>query len=81
MRRRLSNLLAICSLTLGLTLFSFKRAHAYIDAGTGSFLLQALLGGLFVTLFTAKFWWGRVTGLARRLWARGSLPARPDDDE
>ena len=35
-------------------------AHAYIDAGTGSMLLQVLLAGFFGSLLTLKVFWGRI---------------------
>ena len=37
-------------------------AHAYIDAGTGSMLLQVLLAGFFGSLLTLKVFWGRIAG-------------------
>ena len=37
----------------------------YIDPGTGSFLLQLLIGGLLGGLATIKLWWGRVRGYVR----------------
>ena len=37
-------------------------AYAYIDLGTGSFLLQMLLATIFASLFTIKVFWKRITG-------------------
>ena len=37
----------------------------YIDPGTGSFLLQLLIGGLLGGLATIKLWWARVKMLVR----------------
>ena len=37
-----------------------KRAYAYIDLGTGSYLIQMLLAGLFVFMFSLKMFWQRV---------------------
>ena len=34
-----------------------KPAHAYIDLGTGSFLLQMLLATAFASLFAFKAFW------------------------
>ena len=42
-------------------------AHAYIDAGTGSLILQVLLAGLFGSLFALKVFWRRVKGMSSRL--------------
>ena len=37
------------------------RAAAYLDPGTGSMLLQALLGGVAAAGVIAKLYWRRVT--------------------
>ena len=39
---------------------------AYLDPGTGSFLLQLLAGGLFASMFFVKRIWNQVTGLIAR---------------
>jgi hypothetical protein len=39
---------------------------AYLDPGSGSVILQALLGGLAAVAVTFKLWWKRLTGLFRR---------------
>ena len=38
-----------------------KPAVAYLDPGTGSMLLQALLGGVAAAGVIAKLYWRRVT--------------------
>ena len=42
-------------------LFFEARAAAYLDPGTGSMLLQALLGGAAAVGVIAKLYWRRVT--------------------
>ena len=49
-----------------LLVFPIPRAHAYLDPGTGSFMLQLGLGALFGVLFTLKGLWGRITGVVGR---------------
>jgi hypothetical protein len=39
---------------------------AYLDPGSGSVILQGLLGGLAAVAVTFKLWWKRLTGLFRR---------------
>ena len=39
---------------------------AYLDPGTGSVILQAILGGVAGLALTAKLWWGRVVSIFRR---------------
>jgi len=41
-------------------LFAARPAQAYIDPGTGSYLLQLLIGGLFATAFVLKAFWGKI---------------------
>ena len=39
-----------------------RKAHAYLDPGTGSYILQILIAGLFGALFMLKVFWGRIVG-------------------
>lgn len=39
--------------------------YAYIDPGTGSLILQIVLGGLAAVAVMAKFWWRRLLVLLR----------------
>ena len=39
-----------------------REAHAYLDPGTGSYILQILLAGLLGALFMLKVYWGRIVG-------------------
>ena len=69
----------MASLLFGLTLFTLgqRPAHAYIDVGTASFVLQALVAGFFGSLLTLTLFWKRVTQSARRFASR--LMGRPSD--
>ena len=52
-----------CALLAMLALLVLVReAHAYLDPGTGSYILQILIAGLFGTLFMLKVFWGRIVG-------------------
>ena len=66
-----------------LWVLSIRDAHAYIDPGSGAFLIQILLASLFASLFSLKMFWGRVvvkiSGLLSKL--RGSHPNEPQDVE
>lgn len=37
--------------------------RAYLDPGTGSLILQLVLGGAAALAVTAKFWWSRLLHL------------------
>jgi len=38
---------------------------AYLDPGSGSILLQALLGGAAAIAITGKLWWARLLAILR----------------
>ena len=37
-----------------------SKAHAYIDPGIGSVILQAIIGGIAATIFTIKIYWQKI---------------------
>ena len=43
-----------------------RPVHAYLDPGSGSVLLQVLLGGFAALGVAARFFWHRLTGRLRR---------------
>jgi hypothetical protein len=56
--------------TLFVTVGLSRHAEAYIDPGTGSYLLQLVLAGVFGMIFSARSLWEKVrsivTGSSRR---------------
>jgi len=46
-------------------------AHAYLDPGTGSYVVQLLIGGLLGGLFALGMFWRRVLASIKRLFKRG----------
>ena len=67
------------SLLLGLAGYS-SQAFAYLDPGTGSMIISAVVG-IFATLVLAiKTYWYKLLGLFRRK-APASDWARPDTDQ
>ena len=48
-------------LSAAIFIASAKPSYAYIDPGTGSFILQILAATLFASLFTLKLFWRRFT--------------------
>ena len=58
--------LALASL-VGLLLLVFERpAAAYLDPGSGSMLLQVLLGGFAAVGVALRLYWGRISALFSR---------------
>lgn len=47
-------------------LVSTIPAYAYLDPGSGSMLLQVLLGGVAALAVILKFYWNRLLSLFRR---------------
>ncbi|MFH2012297.1 MAG: hypothetical protein ABIJ37_06320 [Pseudomonadota bacterium] len=60
MRHTNSEIIPIGLFTLYFLLFSVCEAQAYLDPGTGSYILQLILAGLFGTLVTIKIYWKRI---------------------
>ena len=58
-------------------LLSPTPAYAYLDAGTGSLIVQALLAGVVGVGTVTKLYWGKIRGL----WSRTREPEAvgPDD--
>lgn len=52
--------LAIAGMVVGM---STSSAHAYLDPGTGSILLQVLLGGAAGVAIVGKLYWHKFLGL------------------
>ncbi|MBE0564851.1 MAG: hypothetical protein IH621_02765 [Krumholzibacteria bacterium] len=50
-------------------------AHAYIDPGTGSFVIQGIIAAVVGAGVALKMFWGRITG------ALGGKRRRTDDDD
>jgi hypothetical protein len=71
MVKRISSLaLSLALITAFILSLSTKPAYAYIDAGTGSFLIQAMLASLFASLFAIKVFWHRLTTGVSVVFAR-----------
>lgn len=49
---------------------SYKTAHAYLDPGTGSIILQGLIAGIIGTAAFARMYWTRLKFIFRRTFGR-----------
>ncbi len=59
-RKTTSFLISVFILTGAICMATGDIAHAYIDAGTGSLVLQMLVAGFFGSLFALKLFWRRL---------------------
>ena len=62
-----------------LQLILTPRVFAYIDLGTGSYLLQMLMAGLFGSLFAMKASWRHIKSYVVR-WFSGRSPEKDEND-
>jgi hypothetical protein len=56
-----------------------KKGLAYLDPGTGSFLLQLLLATSLGALFLIKTFWKRIKDFFRRLFSRNKEEGQADN--
>jgi hypothetical protein len=47
-------------LAVAVILADTGRAYAYLDPGTGSIILQAIIGGLAMAAVTARLYWHKI---------------------
>lgn len=47
-----------------------KNSYAYLDPGSGSYLLQLLIAGLLAASFTVKSFWRNVLGFFTGLFSK-----------
>lgn len=58
-------------LLLALVLIFPPRAHAYLDPGTGSYILQIAAATIFGGLFFLKTFWRQITDFIGKLLGKG----------
>jgi hypothetical protein len=47
-----------------------NSANAYLDPGTGSIILQAILGFIAASLATLSFYWGKVKLFLKKIFKK-----------
>lgn len=51
---------------LSLLFLLISNVHAYIDPGSGSYILQVLIGFVLGVLYFIKHFWDKIRGLLKR---------------
>ncbi len=64
-------------LTLSYLIFPGK-VYAYLDPGTGSYVLQLIIAGLLGGLFALKMCWGKVKNFFGNLFSSGNKNKNED---
>lgn len=59
-----------CLLSIILILAVANQAHAYIDPGSGSYMLQILLAFIFGALASIKMFWLNIKEFFRNLFSK-----------
>tara|TARA_Y100000768_G_scaffold272479_1_gene208496 strand:+ start:653 stop:853 length:201 start_codon:yes stop_codon:yes gene_type:complete len=57
--------LKLISLSLLISIFH-TSAHAYIDPGVGSIILQAIIGAIAATSLTIKIYWQKIKSFFKK---------------
>jgi hypothetical protein len=57
------------------------EVHAYLDAGTGSIILQAVLGGVVGALVGVKLFWNQIKAFFGGLFHRSKRHEEPQDPQ
>ena len=74
MKQIASSLISVLTSAVLIAVFvlmiTIRDAHAYIDAGTGSLLIQFLLASVFGSLFMIKVFWRRLVGQVNRMFSK-----------
>ena len=65
----------------GLAVFYTSPAHAYLDPGTGSIILQGLLAGIAAAMAAAGLYWARLKSFFSSLFSsKKSADSNPEQD-
>lgn len=78
MRKILINALFFVSLYM---LVVPMPAHAYLDPGTGSYILQIAAAAFFGSLFALKVWWRQITGFIGKMMRRKDSVGKNSSDK
>lgn len=76
------NFKLVLRLTIALTLLSLvvpQTAFAYLDPGSGSYILQVLIGVLAGVLLAVKIFWGRIKTFFSNSLAKSRKAERDND--
>ena len=73
--KRIGGFLGIAASVIIVVLVFPRSAHAYVDPGTGSYVLQIVIAGIAAASFSLKLFWGRI-----KAYFSGPPPKEEDID-
>lgn len=73
--------LAICAAALALPMIFVKSAYAYIDPGTGSMIVQAIIAALVAIGASIGIFWNRVRSLFGWISGRKNSKGQSSDED
>ena len=53
--------------------FASGNAHAYLDMGTGSYIIQLILAGVFTSIYFVKLYWFKLVGFFSKIFKRNKV--------
>ena len=56
-----------------------KTSYAYLDPGSGSYIIQLILAGLLAVSFALKSFWGQAKQFVKNLFSRKKRDERTSD--
>ncbi len=77
MRKRSARIELISVLLVALAAFP-SVAYAYLDPGTGSYLVQLVIASILSALFVVKIYWKKIKDSIRRLLSPSSNVSKKD---
>ena len=77
----MKKIVLLAALATGATAMSTQEAHAYLDPGTGSMLLQGLIAGLAATSVVIGRYWYKVKSYFVRSSDRTARGEAPDTNK
>ena len=66
----LSGFKNVLILAVILIFWPIRKTHAYIDPGTGSYIIQVMIGGLLGAAFALKVYWKKVKAYFSNLFSK-----------
>ena len=58
------------SLVIPIFFLASTNTYAYLDLGTGSYIIQAILAGFFASLFFLKVYWFKFSKFISKIFGR-----------